>query len=45
MKKQEFEKVEETLINLWDNLKCSNVWIIGVPEGKEEDQEIENLFE
>ena len=44
MKKQEFEKVER-LINLWDNLKCSNVWIIGVPEGKEEDQEIENLFE
>ena len=22
----------------------SNLWIIGVPEGKEEDQEIENLF-
>ena len=26
-------------------MKCSNIHIIGVPEGKEEDQGIENLFE
>ena len=39
------QKSEETLTNLWDNLKCSNIRIIGVPEGEEEDQEIENLFE
>ena len=26
-------------------MKCSNIQIIGVPEGEEEDQEIENLFE
>ena len=32
------------LRNLWDNLKCSNIQIIGVPEG-ELQQEIENLFE
>ena len=25
--------------------KCSNIRIIGVPEGEEEDQKIENLFE
>ena len=25
--------------------KCPNIQIIGVPEGEEEDQEIENLFE
>ena len=30
---------------LWDNLKCSNIWIIGVPEGEEQQQEIENLFD
>ena len=24
---------EERLTNLWDNLKCFNIWIIGVPEG------------
>ena len=44
MKKQEFKK-NERLRNLWDNFKCSNIRIIGVPEGEEEDQEIENFFE
>ena len=44
MKKQEFEKVKN-LTNFWDNLKCSNIRIIGVPEGGEQQQEIENLFE
>ena len=32
-------------MNLWDNFKSANIWIIGVPEGEEEEQEIENLFE
>ena len=45
MKTQEFKKNEEKLRNLWDNLKCSNIWIIGVPEGEGEEQEIENLVE
>ena len=44
MKKQEF-KIEERLMNLWDNFKCFNFWIIGVPGGEEEAQEIEILFE
>ena len=35
---------EERLRNLWDNFQCSNIWIIWVPEGEEE-QEMENLFE
>ena len=38
-------KNEERLRNLQDILKCSNVRIIGVPEGEEEKQQIENLFE
>ena len=38
-------KNEESLRNLQDNFKCSNIQIIGVPEGEEEEQEIENLFE
>ena len=29
---------------LQDIFKHSNIWIIGVPEGEEEEQEIENLF-
>ena len=38
------QKNEERLRNLWDNMKCSNIRIIGVPE-EEQQQEIENLFE
>ena len=39
------QKNEERLRNLQDILKCSNIRIIGVPEGEEEEQDIENLFE
>ena len=38
-------KNEERLRNLQDILKRSNIRIIGVPEGEEEEQKIENLFE
>ena len=34
---------EEMHRNLWDNFKYSNIQIIG--EGREEEQEIEDLFE
>ena len=44
-KETRIQKNEERLRNLWDNLKCSNTQIIGVPEGREQQQEIENLFE
>ena len=39
------QKNEERLRNLRDNFKHSNIQITGVPEGEEEEQEIENLFE
>ena len=45
MKKREFRKNEERLRNLQDIFKRSNIRIIGVPEGEEEEQEIEILFE
>ena len=38
-------KNEERLRNLQDISKRSNIRIIGVPEGEEEEQKIENLFE
>ena len=38
-------KNEERLRNLQDIFKHSNIRIIGVPEGEEQQQEIENLFE
>ena len=45
MKKQEYRKNEERLRNLQNNFKHSNIQIIREPEGEEEEQEIENLFE
>ena len=39
------QKNEERLRNLRDNFKHSNIQIIGVPEGEEEEQEIGNLFD
>ena len=39
------QKNEESLIRLWDLSKHANIQIIGMPEGEEEQQKIENLFE
>ena len=39
------QKNEKRLRNLQDIFKHSNIRIIGVPEGEEEEQKIENLFE
>ena len=39
------QKNEERLRNLWDNFERSNIQITGVPEGEEQQQEIENFFE
>ena len=39
------QKNEDSISSLRDNFKRSNIRIIGVPEGEEEEQEIGNLFE
>ena len=39
------QKNEERIRNLQDILKHSNIRIIGVPEGEQEEQEMENLLE
>ena len=41
---------EDTLKDLWDNIKCSNIYIIGGPNQKKKKKEreiagIKNLFE
>ena len=40
-----FQKSEKRLRNFWDNFKCTNIQIIGVPGGEEEEQVIENYLE
>ena len=45
-KKQEFKKNnKDSIRRLWIISKCANIQIIGMPEGEEEEKEIENLFE
>ena len=40
--KKNSKKNEDRLRNLWDIFKHTNIQIIGVPEGEEEEQEMEN---
>ena len=44
-KRTKLKKNEQVLRELQDNMKHNNICIIGIPEGEEEEQEIENLFE
>ena len=39
------QKNKDSVSSHWDNFKRSNICIIGVPEGEQEEQEIVNLFE
>ena len=36
---------EESLRELWDNVKRTNIRIIGVPEGEEREKETEEIFQ
>ena len=44
-KEKRLRKNEEGLREMQNNMKCNNIHIIGIPEGEEEEQGIENLFE
>ena len=43
-KRKKNPKNEDTISSLWDNLKSSNICIIGMPEEEEKKQEIGNLL-
>ena len=34
-KVKRMKRTEDRLWDLWDNTKCTNIWIIGVPEEDE----------
>ena len=36
---------EDSPRDLWDNIKCTNICIIGVPEGEEREKGPEKIFE
>ena len=39
------KRIEESLRDLWDNIKCTNIQIIGVPEEEEKKKGYEKIFE
>ena len=36
---------EDSLRHLWDNIKCTNIQIIGVPEEEEKNKGYDKIFE
>jgi len=44
-KVKRMKRTEDSLRNLWDNIKCTNIWIIGVPEEEEKKKGYEKIFE
>ena len=44
-KVKRMKRTEDSLRNLWDNIKCTNIRIIGVPEGEGKKKEYEKNFE
>ena len=39
------KRTENSLRNLWDNIKHTNIWIIGVPEEEKKNKGYEKIFE
>ena len=35
-KEKRMKRIEDSLREVWDNIKCSNIWIIEVPEEERE---------
>ena len=44
-KEKRMKRNEDSLRDLWDNIKHNNINIIGVPEGEEREKEPEKIFE
>ena len=44
-REKRLKRNEESLRELWDNVKRTNIHIIGVPEGEEREKETEKIFQ
>ena len=44
-KERRMKRIEDSLRDLWDNIKCTSIRIIGVPEEEEKKKGSEKIFE
>ena len=44
-KEKRMKRNEDSLRDLWDNIKCNNIRIIGIQEGEEREKGPEKIFE
>ena len=44
-KEKRMKRIEDSLRDLWGNIKCTNIRIIGVPEEEEKKKMTEKIFE
>ena len=44
-KEKRMKRNEASLRDLWDNIKCANICMIGVPEGEEKEKGPKKIFE
>ena len=44
-KEKRMKRTEDSLRDLWGNIKHTNIWIIGVPEKEEKKKGTEKIFE
>ena len=44
-KEERMKRTEDSLRDLWDNIKCTNIQTIGVPEEEEKKKGNEKIFE
>ena len=44
-KEKRMKRIEDSLRDVWDNIKCTNIRIIGVPEEQEKKKGTEKIFE
>ena len=43
-KVKRMKRTEDSLRDLWDNMKCTNTWIIGIPEEEEKKKGMRNFW-
>ena len=44
-REKRLKRNEDSLREFWDNVKCTNIHIIGMPEGEEREKGTEKIFE